>query len=66
MTFNTYQLLAARTMNPELTQVETILHALHGLSAEVGEIHSIYQKSYQIYYGLPLNTAPPRDGTWSR
>lgn len=47
MTINTYQLLADRTMNPELTQVETILHALHGLSAEVGEIHSIYQKSYQ-------------------
>ena len=47
MNINMYQQLAARTMNPELTQVETILHALHGLSAEVGEIHSIYQKSYQ-------------------
>lgn len=47
MTINTYQQLAARTMNPELTQVEAILHALHGMSAEVGEIHSIYQKSYQ-------------------
>ena len=46
MNINMYQQLAARTMNPELTQVETILHALHGLSAEVGEIHSIYQKSY--------------------
>ena len=47
MNINMYQTLAARTMNPELTQVETILHALHGMSAEVGEIHSIYQKSYQ-------------------
>lgn len=47
MNINMYQTLAARTMNPELTRVETINHALHGLSAEVGEIHSIYQKSYQ-------------------
>lgn len=47
MNINMYQTLAARTMNPELTQLETMLHALHGLSAEVGEIHSIYQKSYQ-------------------
>lgn len=23
------------------------MHALHGMSGEVGEIHSIYQKSYQ-------------------
>jgi len=47
MNINMYQQLAARTINPELTQIETILHALHGMSAEVGEIHSIYQKSYQ-------------------
>ena len=47
MNINMYQQLAARTMNPELTRVETINHALHGMSAEVGEIHSIYQKSYQ-------------------
>lgn len=47
MTLNEYQLLAARTMNPELTPVQTELHALHGLCAEVGEIHSLYQKVYQ-------------------
>lgn len=47
MTLDVYQMLAARTMNPQLTVKEQEDHALHGLSGEVGEIHSIYQKAYQ-------------------
>lgn len=47
MTGNEYQELAARTMNEELLPNQTILHALHGMSAEVGEINSLYQKIYQ-------------------
>lgn len=44
---NEYQRLASRTINPELSDAEKELHALHGLSGEVGEIHSLYQKVYQ-------------------
>lgn len=47
MTGNDYQRLAARTINQKLTKAEKIDHALHGLSSEVGEIHSLYQKIYQ-------------------
>ena len=47
MTMTDYQEQAARTMNKRLDVEQTVLHALHGMSAEVGEIHSIYQKSYQ-------------------
>lgn len=47
MTGNEYQELAARTINWKLSQNEKRLHALHGISSEVGEIHSIFQKSYQ-------------------
>lgn len=47
MTGNEYQVLAGRTINKYLARWESILHALHGMSGEVGEIHSIYQKSYQ-------------------
>lgn len=47
MNINMYQTLAARTINQAISQIQTLLHALHGMSAEVGEIHSIYQKSYQ-------------------
>lgn len=47
MTGNEYQALASRTINKELKVEEMIMHALHGLSGEVGEIHSIYQKAYQ-------------------
>lgn len=47
MNFNEYQKLASRTMNTALHSNELELHALHGLSGEVGEIHSIYQKAYQ-------------------
>ena len=47
MTVSEYQALAGRTINRELSYAELTLHALHGLSAEVGEIHSLYQKRYQ-------------------
>lgn len=47
MTIYEYQAAAARTMNPKLDKRETELHALHGISGETGEIHSIFQKAYQ-------------------
>lgn len=47
MLMNEYQQAAARTMNPALTFEETSRHALHGMCAEVGEVHSQYQKFYQ-------------------
>jgi len=47
MLMNEYQQAAARTMNRELTYEETSRHALHGMCAEVGEIHGLYQKFYQ-------------------
>lgn len=47
MTGNEYQKLAARTMNRNLDADEIENHALHGMVAEIGEIHSLYQKYYQ-------------------
>lgn len=47
MDFDRYQILARRTQNHELSSVDKELHALHGLASEVGEIHAIFQKSYQ-------------------
>lgn len=47
MRIDEYQTMAARTINKDLSQLEMMLHALHGLSAEVGELHGIYQKAYQ-------------------
>ena len=47
MTLNEYQELAARTINPKLTPYQKEFHALTGLVAEVGELHSIYQKELQ-------------------
>lgn len=47
MTGNKYQALASRTINDNLEISKVELHALHGLSGEVGEIHSLYQKVYQ-------------------
>jgi len=44
---NEYQKLAARTMNKDLNEIATELHALFGMVGEVGELHSIYQKYYQ-------------------
>ena len=42
-----YQKLASRTINKNLTKVGQEKHALHGLVGEVGELHSLYQKTYQ-------------------
>ena len=53
MELNEYQRLALQTVNPKLNRMEMKLHALHEISAEVGEIHSIFQKAYQ---GHPVNT----------
>ena len=47
MDFNRYQDLARRTQNFDLNRQAMTLHALHGLAAEVGEIHGLYQKVYQ-------------------
>lgn len=47
MTGNEYQNLAARTISKKLILIEKELHALHLMASEVGEIHGIYQKSYQ-------------------
>ncbi len=44
---NEYQELAARTINPDLTNGSMAFHALHGMVGEIGEIHSLYQKVYQ-------------------
>lgn len=47
ITLNQYQALARRTQRDDLTTNMRREHALHLLAAEVGEIHSIYQKAYQ-------------------
>ena len=47
MDFNTYQRLARRTQNVRLSPNERLEHALFGLAAETGEIHSIFQKIHQ-------------------
>lgn len=47
MRMNEYQVKAARTINKKNSVQEIAWHALHGMSAEVGEIHGIYQKRYQ-------------------
>ena len=47
MELNEYQRLAARTIRTDLPQSIILDHALHGLSAEVGELHGIFQKYYQ-------------------
>lgn len=47
MTGNEYQRLASRTIRTDMTIIETKYHALHGMVAEVGELHGIYQKRYQ-------------------
>ena len=47
MKLNEYQKLAARTIDPEMMPWEIQSHALHGIVAEIGELHGIYQKVYQ-------------------
>ena len=47
MNANEYQKLAARTIAPDMNQFDMRHHALHGMVAEIGELHGIYQKIYQ-------------------
>ena len=47
MSFEEYQKLAERTINKNNDSTMNHLHALHGLCAEVGELHSLYQKTHQ-------------------
>lgn len=44
---NEYQVLSRRTQNKYLSPEEKRCHALYGMSAEVGEIHSLFQHMYQ-------------------
>lgn len=47
MEMNEYQRLAARTISDKMTLKDQLMHSLHGMSGEIGEIHSIFQKYYQ-------------------
>lgn len=47
LTGNKYQRLAARTINKALYPEQQAHHALHGMVGEIGELHSLYQKTYQ-------------------
>lgn len=47
MQMNEYQALAARTINKKLEDVQVAFHALHGMVSEIGELHGLYQKTYQ-------------------
>jgi len=57
MNMKSYQELARRTQNPNLTPRERLEHALWGLSAEVGEVCSLHQKTHQ---GHAMNGAELR------
>lgn len=46
MNFDEYQKLAMRTA-PSKDKLTLEMHSLHGMASEVGEIHGIYQKTYQ-------------------
>ena len=47
LTLNGYQNAAARTIREDMLDLEIESHALHGMVAEIGEFHGIYQKVYQ-------------------
>lgn len=46
-TFDEYQREAARTIGEDMMPFEVTSHALHGMVAEIGEIHGLFQKVYQ-------------------
>lgn len=52
MTLNEYQALAARTINKDLSCYEILMHSLHEIASECGEIHGHFQKMHQ---GHPLD-----------
>ena len=60
MTFEEYQDGARRTQREDMTPEQKLMHALHGLTSEVGEIHGVFQKSYQ---GHPLSKKKLMDET---
>ena len=47
MTLNEYQSLASRTINKSLSESQVVMHALHEIASECGEIHGHFQKLYQ-------------------
>ena len=47
MDMDMYQVQAARTINYNTTRNSWKHHALHGMAAEIGELHGLYQKQYQ-------------------
>ena len=47
MTIKLYQEMASRTINKKLNKNAQRKHALHGMVGEIGELHSLYQKTYQ-------------------
>lgn len=47
MTLNEYQSLASRTINKDMSCYEILMHSLHEIAAECGEIHGIFQKLYR-------------------
>lgn len=47
MTFDEYQKLASRTINPKLTVSQQVRHALFGIASEVGELNGLFQKRLQ-------------------
>jgi len=47
MNFSEYQTAAARTIRADMLDWEIESHALHGMVAEIGELHGIFQKVYQ-------------------
>lgn len=57
MTANEYQVLAARTINKNLTPLGATQHALFGMASEVGELHGIFQKKLQHGDDLELSNA---------
>lgn len=47
MIMKEYQEMARRTQNPDLSPRDQLEHALWGLSAEVGEVMGLHQKTHQ-------------------
>lgn len=49
MKANEYQKLASRTIG-KISSLSQERHALHGMVSEIGELHGIYQKTYQGHF----------------
>ena len=55
MTGNEYQTAAARTINRENNNRETLLHGVFGLCSESGEVAGLFQKQYQGHETDPVH-----------